>query len=99
MKYSKEQWPTATNSAPSTCESCGQRMTKPFVGYELLVKPCKEFPRGLRSYSNGEWRVDCNCGITYLWRHPGIYIKTHRFLELLMYRSTITHNLIRPLSI
>ena len=86
MPITKYKWDTATNCAPKVCEGCGNKLEKPKAKGTLLIKPCKQFPQGLVSSTDTQWRVDCKCGVCYLWSWPNIYIKTHRIFELAMHR-------------
>lgn len=86
MPITKEKWDTATNSAPKKCEDCGSILEKPKAKGKMLISKCKEFPNGLSDSYNTTLRVDCKCGTCYIWSFNNIYIKTHRLIELLMYR-------------
>lgn len=86
MPITKYKWDTATNSAPTKCEGCGAKLEKPKAKSKMLMPRSKTFPNGLQDSFNSEWRVDCKCGVCYIWSHPNIYIKTHRTMELLMHK-------------
>lgn len=93
-----KSWPKATNQAPSHCVDCGRTLEKPKYKYEMLMKPMEGFPNGLISSHNGQWRVDCECGVCYLWSHPNVYRKTHINVELLMDQWE-NGELVRPLTV
>lgn len=86
MPITKKRWDTATNCAPKKCEDCGANLEKPKAKGKMLMPKSKTFPGGLVDSHNTTWRVDCKCGVCYIWSFPNIYIKTHRTMELLMYK-------------
>lgn len=91
-------WPTATNCNPTTCELCGAKLEKPKAKAPLLSKALK-----LYDHHHTQWRIDCACGATFLWRAwidqgnlVSRYVRTHRTMELLMARSEVTGDLLVP---
>jgi hypothetical protein len=100
-KWTQENWPTATNSGPHKCEDCGERLEKARCKFEVLIEPCKEFPNGLISSSSSQWRIDCKCGVCYIWSGDyggNVWLKTHRTMELLMHKYP-SGILLRPLNV
>lgn len=61
----------------------------------MLMPKSSVFPQGMSSTWDAEWRVDCKCGVCYIWSFYNIYIKTHRIMELLMHKYS-NGNLLRP---
>ncbi len=86
IKDWNKDWPTSNRMAPTLCVDCNRKLEKPKSKGKLLIKSCKEFPNGLVSSTETEIRIDCPCGVCYIWSYPNIYLKTHRILELLMYQ-------------
>jgi hypothetical protein len=81
-----KKWPDAKRMAPVICADCGARLEKPKAKPERLMPNSKAFPQGLHTTANVHIRIDCQCGVCYVWNHPNIYLKTHRFLEMAMHR-------------
>ena len=98
MPITKYKWDTATNSAPKKCESCGSNLEKPKAKGKMLMPKSSTFPYGLVDSYNTQWRVDCKCGVCYIWAFPNVYLKTHRTMELLMYKYP-NGSLLKPLEI
>lgn len=79
-----KDWPTATREAPKVCV-CGKKLERAQPKGKLLMPISKTFPRRLVQSFNCEWRIDCNCGVCFIWSYPNIWKRTHRISELHMF--------------